>query len=320
MRACVLEDVGKLVVKNVDVPKPVEKDDVLVKVNKVGICGSDVHMWLNKKKIGLIMGHEFCGTIAEPGESEFKVGDRVVVIPKGPRGYNTTPGVVADGAYAEYFNAASRLVRKLPDTISDNAANMIEPTGIAYNALKKAQIQYGDKVLVTGSGIIGLLCAEWAKVMGATYIAMTDINENRINKVKEIAAADEIFNATNPNIAEELKTASNGGFDKVIECTAAEPSVAMCLDVIKDFGTMVFVGVSYSPLSIDTLKFVMKNVTIIGTFGSSTVFDKVIELLDKKPFDLEKFITKNIGLDDIQEAFEELHSGSTSHIKIVVTP
>jgi L-iditol 2-dehydrogenase len=320
MRACILEDVCKLVVKDFDIPQRIDEDDVLIKVSKVGICGSDVHMWDNEKKIGLIMGHEFCGTVVDPGTSDFKIGERVVVIPKGPRGYNSTPGVVAQGGYAEYFSAAAAYLRRIPDTISDDAANMIEPAAIAYNALLKANIKNGDKVLVTGTGIIGHLCAEWAKAMGAAYIAMTEVNDHRIAKAKEVGIADEIFDARNPEIAQQLKSASNGEFDKVIECTAVPASVNMGLDVLKEMGTLLFVGVTYKPVPIDALKLIMKNITIIGTFGSSIVFDKVLELLANKPFDLTKYITKHIGLDEIQECFEELHGGQSGHIKIVITP
>lgn len=320
MRACVLEDVSKLVVKEFDMPKRIDHDDVLMKVSMVGICGSDVHMWDNEKKIGLVMGHEFCGTVVDPGTSDFKVGERVVVVPKGPRGYNSTPGVVAQGGYAEYFSAAAAYLRRIPDTISDDEANMIEPAAIAYNALLKAKIKYGDKVLVTGTGIIGHLCAEWAKVMGATYIAMTEVNDNRIAKAKVLGVADDVFDARHPEIAQLLKIASNGGFDKVIECTAVPASVNMSLDVLKEMGTMLFVGVSYKQVPIDALKLIMKNITIIGTFGSSIVFDKVIELLVHKPFDLTKYITKRIGLDEIQDCFVELHGGKSDHIKIVITP
>ncbi|MBP1924757.1 L-iditol 2-dehydrogenase [Sedimentibacter acidaminivorans] len=320
MKACVLEEVNKLVVKDFEMPKIVYDDDVLIKVSKVGICGSDVHMWSNEKKIGLVMGHEFCGIVVDPGKSNFKIGERVVVIPKGPRGYNSTPGVVAQGGYAEYFSAAADYLRRLPDTISDDTANMLEPTAIAYNALLKANIKYGDKVLVTGAGIIGHLCAEWAKVMGATYIAMTEVNDKRILKAKEVGVANEVFDARNSEIVQLLKDVTNGGFDKVIECTAIPASVNMSLDVIKEMGTLMFVGVSYKQVPIDALKLIMKNITMIGTFGSSIVFDKVLELLAYQPFNIEKYITKNIGLNEIQECFEELHSGTSDQIKIVITP
>jgi L-iditol 2-dehydrogenase len=320
MKACVLEEVNKLVVKDFEMPKIIYDDDVLIKVSKVGICGSDVHMWSNEKKIGLVMGHEFCGTVVDPGKSSFKAGERVVVIPKGPRGYNSTPGVVAQGGYAEYFTAASNYLRKLPDTISDDAANMLEPTAIAYNALLKANIKYGDKVLVTGAGIIGHLCAEWAKVMGATYIAMTEVNDKRILKAKEVGVANEVFDARNSDIVQQLKDVTNGGFDKVIECTAIPASVNMSLEVINEFGILMFVGVSYKQVPIDALKLIMKNITMIGTFGSSIVFDKVLELLANQPFNIEKYITKHIGLDEIQECFEELHSGTSDQIKIVIAP
>lgn len=320
MRACVLNDVCKLVVKDFELPRKIDDDDVLIKVTKVGICGSDVHMWSNPQKIGLVMGHEFCGIVVDPGTSNFKVGERVVVIPKGPRGYNSTPGVVAQGGYAEYFSAAADYLRRLPDTISDDTANMLEPVAIAYNALLKANIKYGDKVLITGAGIIGHLCAEWAKVMGATYIAMTEVNDKRILKAKEIGAANEVFDARNSEIVQQLKDVTNGGFDKVIECTAIPASVNMGLEVIKEMGTLIFVGVSYKQVPIDALKFIMKNITMIGTFGSSVVFDKVLELLRNQPFEIEKYITRHIGLDEIQECFEELHSGISDQIKVVITP
>lgn len=320
MKACILNDVCKLVVKDFELPRRIDDDDVLIKVSKVGICGSDVHMWSNPQKVGLVMGHEFCGTVVDPGTSSFKVGERVVVIPKGPRGYNSTPGIVAQGGYAEYFSAAAGYLRRLPDTISDDAANMLEPVAIAYNALLKANIKYGDKVLITGAGIIGHLCAEWAKVMGATYIAMTEVNDKRILKAKAIGAANEVFDARNSEIVQQLKDVTNGGFDKVIECTAIPASVNMGLDVIKEMGTLIFVGVSYKQVPIDALKLIMKNITMIGTFGSAVVFDKVLELLANQPFNIEKYITKHIGLDEIQECFEELHSGTSDQIKIVITP
>jgi L-iditol 2-dehydrogenase len=227
---------------------------------------------------------------------------------------------VAQGGYAEYFTAASNYLRKLPDTISDDAANMLEPTAIAYNALLKANIKYGDKVLVTGAGIIGHLCAEWAKVMGATYIAMTEVNDKRILKAKEVGVANEVFDARNSDIVQQLKDVTNGGFDKVIECTAIPASVNMSLEVINEFGILMFVGVSYKQVPIDALKLIMKNITMIGTFGSSIVFDKVLELLANQPFNIEKYITKHIGLDEIQECFEELHSGTSDQIKIVIAP
>lgn len=320
MRVCVLEDVGKFVVKEYDMPKRIDEDDVLIKVSKVGICGSDIHMWTNEKKIGLVMGHEFCGTVVDPGTSDFKAGERVVVIPKGPRGYDSTPGIWAQGGYAEYFFAAADYIRRLPDNISDDVANMVEPIAIAYNTLLKANIRYGDKVLITGAGIIGHLCAEWAKVMGATYICMTEVNDKRIKKAKEVGVADDVFDARNTEIEQQLKAASYGGFDKVIECTANPNSVNMSIEVIKEMGTLMFVGVTYKQVPIDALKFIMKNITMIGTFGSSVVFDKVLELLANNPFDATKYITKYIGLDEIQECFEDLHSGNSDHIKVVITP
>ena len=320
MKACFLEDVCKFAVKEIDMPQRISADDVLIKVTRVGICGSDIHMWENEKKIGLVMGHEFCGVVEDPGTSDFKVGERVVVLPKGPRGYDSTPGIVAQGGYAEYFMASAQYLRRLSSSISDDTANMIEPTAVAYNTMKKADIQYGDKVLITGAGIIAHLCAEWAKVMGATYIAMTEVNDERLAKAKSFGVISEIFDARNPDIAKQLKDATGGSFDKVIECTAVPASINLGLDVIKEYGTFLFVGITYQQTPIDALKLALKNITVIGTFGSIVVFDKVISLLEYQPFDLEKYITRIIGLDEIQSSFEELHGGKSSAIKIIIAP
>jgi len=320
MKACVKTAKCKLEVLDVDMPKRYEEDDVLIKVSKVGMCGSDIHLWELEDRIGLIMGHEFCGVVVDPGTSDFKVGERVVVIPKGPRGYESTPGVRAPGAYAEYFFAASQFVRRLPETIDDNTANMIEPCGIAYKAAARADIKLGDKVLVTGSGIIGLLSAAWAKAMGATYVAMTEVNDKRINLAKKLSEADEIFDAKDPDVVNKLMKASKGGFDKVIECTAAEPAVNLAIDVLKYGGKMIFVGVTYKKVPFNALNLVMKEISMEGIFVACVVFDKVIELLSHNLFDVRKYITKEIGLDEVQEAFEELHRGDSEQIKIVITP
>jgi L-iditol 2-dehydrogenase len=320
MKACVKTGKSKLEVLDVEMPKKYDENDVLIKVSRVGICGSDIHLWKLEDRIGLIMGHEFCGIVEDPGTSKFEKGERVVVIPKGPRGYESTPGVKAPGAYAEYFYAAEKFVRKLPEAIDDNTATLIEPCGIAYKALRKADISLGDKVLVTGTGIIGLLSAAWARSMGATYIAMTEVNDKRIKAAERISEADEIFDAKDPNINDKLKEATAGGFDKVIECTAAEPAVNLGLDLLKYGGKLILVGVSYKKIPMDTLKILMKEIKIEGTFGSSVVFDKVIELLSLNLFDTQKYITKEIGLGEIQNSFEELDKGNSEQIKIIITP
>ena len=320
MRACVKEAKGKLVVKEVDLPRRIDEDDVLVRVTKVGICGSDIHLWHLEDRNGLIMGHEFCGVVEDPGTSTFTKGERVVIIPKGPRGYYSTPGVHAAGGYAEYFMAAARFVRRIPDEIDDIEANMIEPCAIAYKAAKIANIQLGDKVLIEGAGIIGLLSAEWAKAMGATYVAVTEVNDQRIDVLKNLLNGMEVFDAKAENIGEQLTTASQGGFDKVIECTAVPGAVNLGLEVLKQGGKLIFVGITYQQVPFDALKMVMKELTVEGTFGSSVVFDEVIDLLSKKLFDIKKYVSKEVGLDDIQGIFEELETGHSGLIKVVVTP
>ena len=108
MKASVKEARCKVALKDVDMPQLKEADDVLVKVTRAGVCGSDVYLWALEDRIGLIMGHEFCGTVEDPGQSDFKKGERVIIIPNGPKGLPTAPGIFAPGGYAEYFVAKDR--------------------------------------------------------------------------------------------------------------------------------------------------------------------------------------------------------------------
>ena len=176
MKAVKIEGSKKLAVVDSPVPQA-DGTKVVIKITTVGICGSDLHIWDNGDRVGLIMGHEFCGTVVDPGSREdLKVGDRVTALPLNPCGEcpickdprfhtcmnslkNGSPGVTSAGAYAEYFASRPDMVRKLSDTISDVEAAMIEPAAGTLHAVNLAQVKTGEKVLVIGGGVIGMLTA-----------------------------------------------------------------------------------------------------------------------------------------------------------------
>lgn len=158
------------------------KDKVVFKVNKCGICGSDLHYFVNGEPKGLVMGHEFSGVIVDPGDrSDLKVGDRITALPLSPCGkcdacksgnpqycintwtHATGLSLENSGAYSEYSSCYSNMARLIPEEVTDEEAAMVEPAAVSLHAVKLADIMVGDKVLIVGGGVIGLLASEFAK-------------------------------------------------------------------------------------------------------------------------------------------------------------
>ena len=236
MKCVKLVDVKRLELGEIE--KPVSKDgSVVFKVESAGICGSDIHNWHNGAPVGLVLGHEFSGTVVDPGSREdLAVGDRITGLPISPCGVceackNGNPqycsltwsqavglALTNPGGYAEYSSCRADYVKKLPDNVSFDEGCMVEPSAVSLHAVNLADVKVGDRVLVVGAGIIGLMAAEFAKKDGASYVAMVEVNPKRGEKSKTYGYVDEYFDAKDEKVIEKLMVASNGGFDKVIEC------------------------------------------------------------------------------------------------------
>ncbi len=336
MRAIILEDVKKVLVKDIEKPQA-DKEKVLVKISKVGICGSDVHLWRSGEPRGMIMGHEFCGTVENPGalKGTLKKGDRVTSLPMNPCGkcasckqglFNiceigmaNAMGVGFSGAYAEYVLLRPDLIRKLPDRISDSEAAMVEPAAVALRGVRQAGIKIGDRVLVTGGGIIGLLSAAWARMAGASYIALTDINPQRIRKAQELGDASEVFNASEADLPKRLVEASGGGFDSVLECTGAPGGIDTAIQTIKTAHRIVLVGVSFTqPVGFNTLAILFKELDLKASCAYTDEFDLCINLFAEKRMDIARFVSNTVSFESAQESFERLSSGKTDDVKILL--
>lgn len=338
MKCVSINGVKSLKVEERNTPE-FDNGKVVFKVNSCGICGSDIHYWVSGGPVGLVMGHEFSGTVVESGSrSDLKVGDRITALPLSPCGmcdacksgnpqycvstWTNATGLSLDntGAYAEYSSCFPNMVRLLPDKISDEEASMIEPSAVSLHAVKLADIMVGDKVCIIGGGIIGLLAAEFAKKEGATYVAMLETNEARGNKSLKYGYVDEYYNALDEKTIPLLKE-KTGGFDKVIECCGNSGAVSEAIMLTKNGGKIVLVGVSMEPITIPSVIAVMGEISMLGSIAYSEFdFDKIISLIKDKQLDVIKYIDKRITLDEVQDAFTELTSGNSDTIKIVIKP
>lgn len=329
----------KLVLKDMD--KPVSRDgSVVIEVKSCGICGSDIHYWNSGNPVGLVMGHEFAGSVVDPGNrKDLKVGDRVTGLPISPCGkceschsgnvqycsdtwtYAVGLALTNSGGYAEYTSCRPDMVRKIPGNVSYDAACMVEPSAVSLHAVNLANVKIGDNVLIVGGGIIGLMSAEFAKMNGASYVAILETNKKRGRKAFNFGKVDEYYDALNEKTIPDLITKTNGGFDKVIECCGTSGAVSEALMCVKPGGDVVLAGVSLDSVSIPTALAVMKEVRVQGAIAYTPCeFDTCLRLIADKKINVLKYIDDYITLDKAQEAFERLANGKDSAVKIIFKP
>lgn len=338
MKAVKLVDKKKLEVSEID--KPISSEDkVIIKVSSCGICGSDIHNWDIGQPVGLVMGHEFAGTIVDSGFSSYNVGDRVTALPISPClkcsacktgnyqycQYTWNDGIGLSlnnpGGFSEYLSVRSDMVKKIPDNLSFDEGAMVEPAAVSLHAVNLANIKVGESVLIIGGGVIGLLAAEFAKLNGARYICLVETNDARGRKALNYGVINDYLNAIDDKIIEKLHEKSAGGFDKVIECCGNGAAVTEAIMGCKRGGNVVLVGVSTSNIEIPMVVAVMNEIKLQGSIAyREDEFDKVIKLISDKKIDVLKYIDSKVTLDEVQLSFERLTSGDDDAIKIIVKP
>lgn len=321
-------------------PEP-DGHNVIIKVSTCGICGSDLHYWESGLDMcgapGLIPGHEFCGIISDPGSrADLLPHDRVTALPMEPCGacetcsqglpnlcmkIMTRPfiGNNSPGAYAQYLKTGPDMIRKLPDSISDNEAAIIEPAAVALHAIRQAGIKAGDRVLITGGGPIGLLCAAWARISGASYIALTEINVYRRIFAQEQGDVDAAFDAADPKLVYTVKKAVKGGFDIAVETSGSAGGINTAVLALKRRGTLLLCGLSLHPQAVPIMVIVTKEIEQKGSFGYlPDEFALTIEYLAGKRLAVGKIINRIISLGDVQETFERLSSNTSEDLKVII--
>lgn len=339
MRCIKLKGVKKFEIGEIDVPVS-DGNNVIIDVKKCGICGSDIHYWDAGEPVGLVMGHEYCGVVSDIGSREdLKVGDRVTALPISPCGHcsacltgnpqycpdtwshATGLSLTNPGALAPKMAIRPDMVLKVPDSVSDEEVAMVEPSAVGLHAVHLANIKVGEKVLVIGGGIIGLVTAMFAKMEGASYVALSETNNARGDKSVRLGVADEWYDAKDTKMLEKMSLKTNGGFDVVLDCCGNSPAVSSALMAVRPGGRVILVGVSLGTVTIPTVVAVMRELTIQGSIAyTKEEFQTCIDLMAGKKIEVLKFVDDIVGLDGVQKAYERLTAGDDDAVKILVDP
>lgn len=338
MKCVALKGVKEFEIKEIEEPKK-ENGKVMIEITKSGICGSDIHNFDMGNPIGVVMGHEFCGIVIDPGDrDDLNIGDRVTALPISPCGHcsaclsgnsqycletwNQAIGLSVNnpGGLTKKINVRSDMVIKVPTNITDEEVAMVEPTAVSLHAMHLADIKVGDKVLIIGGGIIGLTAAMFAKLEGASFVAISEVNDKRGEKAVELKVADKYYKA-DQSIVKNLLADANEGFDVVIDCCGNSIAVSTALMAVKPGSTIILVGVSPTPITIPTVVGVLREINMKGAIAyTKDEFKTCIDLMSNKQIDVLKFLSKTICFEDVQKAYEELSSGSSNLIKVLVDP
>lgn len=335
MKRLEFDTAGKAIVTQVDIPKVTGKN-VLIKVEYCGLCGSDLHNFEDGNHQGVVPGHEFAGTIEDPGDSKWKKGQRVTYFPQNPCGecpsckkglinlctnnQVSNFGLTKDypGALAEYVLCRDDLVLPIPDSMSFQEAALCEPIAVSFHAVRRAGVEPGDKVLITGGGPIGLMAAAVAKFNGATDIAVVETNEKRLNKARELMG-DCVFDGKDEKLIEKLMIFSQGGFDCAVECAGPGAAIDTCIFTVKPRGTIALTGVSIKPETTFLVYALIRELSLVGSMCYIDEFERTIDIVGRGLLgDVMRFVTRVITLEEVEGAMQALEALSTDDIKILV--
>ena len=343
---------GQKDVRYEEAPDPIPPRDgwITLKVNWVGICGSDLHEYtdgpifiptskhpLSGKCGSLIQGHEFSGEVVSVGKgvSRFKVGDRVTSDScvrcdncywcfKGQ--YNLCEkvaftGEMDDGAFAEYVTIPEYSCYHLPPEISFEVGATVEPVAVTVHGIERSNLKKGESVGIVGCGPIGLIAVQVAKALGASKVFAIEIVESRRMKAKEIGA-DYIINPLDEKSLKILKEeTSNVGPDVMIECVGSEKSTIFAINTVRRGGKVSIIGIASKAYVFNFNDIVFNEIMVNGSSATTGGFPEAIRFLAEGKVKTEPLITGKIKLENlIEEGYEELLRNPRENFKILVTP
>lgn len=317
-------------------PVPVPgHNDVLIKITKTSICGTDLHIykwdeWAQRTiKTPMIIGHEYVGYVAAVGSEVLNVkeGDRVTGEGHIACGHcrncrrgrqhicekTVGIGVNIDGAFADYVVVPSNNVMKISSKIPDEIVSIMDPFGNAtHTALSFPLI--GEDVLVTGAGLIGSMCVAVARFAGARYVVATETNDFRAELARKMGAT-KVVNPLKDSLTDTVKELGMIGFDIGLECSGSTAAFNQMLDHMYNSGKISLLGILPSNTTVDWNKVIFKGLTLKGIYGRE-MFETwyQMEQMLMSGLDISPIITHRLSVDDYQKGFEIMEQGNCGKI------
>lgn len=341
MKVAVMLGIGKMGFEEREIPK-VKDNEVLVKLEYVGICGSDLHYY-ETGAIGdyvveppFVLGHEPGGTVVEVGKDvkHLKVGDRVALEPGKTCGhcefcrtgrYNLCPDVVffatppVDGVFQEYVAHEADLCFKLPDNVSTLEGALIEPLAVGFHAAIQGDAHLGQKAVVMGSGCIGLVSMMALKARGVSEVYVVDIMEKRLEKALELGATGVINGAKEDVVARVKELTGGAGTDLVIETAGTEITARQAIHMAKKGSTIVLVGYSKSgEMTLPTSLILDKELTLKSIFRYRHIYPMAIDAVAAGKVNLKGIVTDIFSLDEAQKAMDYSVNNKADIVKAVI--
>jgi L-iditol 2-dehydrogenase len=320
MRTSVLT--GERALSIEDRPLPAfQPDEVLVRVAAVGVCGSDVH-YFRHGRIGdfvvdgpLVLGHELSGTIVAVGDGvdAGRVGQRVAVEPQKPchrcreceaGRYNLCPNMEfyatppIDGAFTGYVAIQAEFAHPIPDSMSDEAAALLEPLSVAITTMRKAHIVPGSTVLIAGAGPIGIICAQTARAFGAAEVIVSDLVPERRERALKYGAT---------RVIDPIETdVATAGLDvnAFIDASGSPRAVFSGIKAVRPAGFAVLVGLGNPEMTLPIEHIQNLEITVTGIFRYTDTWPAGIHLVSSGQIDLDSLVTGRFDLEHVEEALE----------------
>ena len=320
-------------------PKPeIGPDDVLVKVHKTGICGTDIHIynwdeWAQRTiPVPMVVGHEYAGEIAELGANvrDLTIGQRVSgeghvigMHSRAARGgrYHMDPetrgiGVNIPGAFAEFVRIPAFNIVPLPDDVDDELGAILDPLGNAVHTALAFDL-VGEDVLIAGAGPIGIMAGAIARHVGARHVVITDVNPLRLKLATEVAAVTPVDVSRQKLTDVMARLGMKEGFDIGLEMSGAPQALDQMVEHMVVGGQIAMLGIPSRPAPVDWTRIVFKLLTIKGIYGREMfeTWHKMIAML-QSGLDVRKVITHRIPVSEFRDGFETMRSGQSGKIVI----
>ena len=351
MKALVLNQYKQLDFQEMPVPKPAP-NEVLIRVQAVGICGSDVHGMdgsSGRRVPPIIMGHEASGIIAEVGNDvrDWATGDRVtfdstvyalddwysrrgmynlsdgrevVGVSTGPASADR-PGFRRHGAFAEFVTVPQHILYRVPDNVTFTQAAMVEPVAVALHAVSLTPIQINDSAVVVGAGMIGLFVVQALKLAGCSPIIAIDLDEDRLTLARSLGATHTLNARTDTDVPAQVRELTHGrGADVAFEVVGANATINTAISCVRKGATITLVGNLTPTVEIPMQKIVTEQLRLQGSCAINGEYEASLALISSGQIDVGAILSAEVPLSEGAAWFDRLYNHEKGLMKVVLKP